>query len=151
MRQLLIAIGFCFGTPVAALASTLPFDKCFTSASMHFGVEKRLLVAIAKTESSLNPNAISPKNKNGTYDMGMMQINSWWLGKLSEYGIAVSDLMGACTNIHVGAWILAQNIGTHGATWKAVGAYNASTTSKQVTYVSRVQRNYVLLGGLINE
>lgn len=133
---------------VEALASSLPFDNCFTSAAAHFGVEKRLLVAIAKTESSFNPHAMGPKNSNGTYDMGMMQINSSWLSTLSRFGIAGSDLMGACTNIHVGAWILAKNIGTHGATWKAVGAYNATTPSKQITYVSRVQRNYALVGSL---
>jgi soluble lytic murein transglycosylase-like protein len=124
-----------------AHARTLPFDNCFTSAAANFCVEKRLLQAIAKTESSFNPHAVGPKNSNGTYDMGVMQINSAWLSTLSRFGIASSDLMGACTNIHVGAWILATNIGTHGATWKAVGAYNASSPSKQMTYVSRVQRN----------
>lgn len=149
-RLLLIAIGACFAAPMVAQASNLPFDKCFTSASSHFGVDKRVLVAIAKTESSLNPNAIGPKNKNGTYDLGMMQINSGWLPTLARYGITSKDLMGACTNIHVGAWILAKNIGTHGATWKAVGAYNASTTPKQISYVSRVQRNYMLVGSLLN-
>jgi soluble lytic murein transglycosylase-like protein len=77
-----------------------------------------------------------------------MQINSAWLNTLSRFGIAGHDLMGACTNIHVGAWILAKNIGAHGSTWKAVGAYNASTPSKQMTYVSLVQRNYLLVGGL---
>jgi soluble lytic murein transglycosylase-like protein len=147
-RHFWLAIGIFFTFSAPVLSEVIPYDKCFTSASLHFGIEKRLLVAIAKTESSLDPNAMGPKNKNGSYDMGMMQINSWWLSKLSKYGIAVKDLMGACTNIHVGAWILAQNISTHGATWKAVGAYNASTTSKQVIYVSRVKRNYELVDGI---
>ena len=136
--------------PVLVSAGVLPFDACFESASVRFGVDKRLIVAIAKTESSLNPNAESPKNANGSYDIGMMQVNSGWLPALAKHGISHADLKGGCTNIHVGAWILSQNISRHGKTWKAVGAFNAVTTSKQVSYVSKVQQNYELVANLVN-
>ena len=131
--------------------SRLPFDKCFDSASARFGVDKQMLVAIAKTESSLNPNAVGGKNENGSTDLGMTQVNTWWLPTLAKHSISERDLMGACTNIYVGAWILAQNIARHGATWKAVGAYNAITPSKQLNYVQKVQKNYTLVADLINE
>jgi soluble lytic murein transglycosylase-like protein len=134
----------------AAQARDLPFDECFSKASHRFSVDKRILVAIAQTESNLNPFAAGPRNNNGTYDIGIMQINSGWLSTLMRLGISERDLQGACTNIHVGAWILAKNIGVHGRTWKAVGAYNATTPSKQVTYVNKVQRNYLLVGSLVD-
>lgn len=149
-RGLLLAIAVLCSASALAQAGNLPFERCFDSASTHFGVDKRMLVAIAKTESSLNPNAVGPKNSNGSFDMGMMQINTGWLPTLARLGISSRDLMSACTNIHVGAWIMAQNISRHGSTWKAVGAYNATTASKQVDYVNRVQKNYMLVGYLVN-
>lgn len=149
---ILVLAALCM-TPASAQTSKrskLPFDKCFDSASTRFGVDKQMLVAIAKTESSLNPNAVGPKNVNGSTDIGMMQVNSWWLPTLAKHGITERDLMGACTNIYVGAWILAQNINRHGATWKAVGAYNAVTPSKQLNYAQKVQKNYTLVANLID-
>lgn len=144
------AFSLLCATPVFSQPRVLPFEKCFESAASRFGVDKRMLVAIAKTESSLNPNAMGPKNANGSYDIGMMQINSGWLPTLGRVGISKRDLMSACTNIHVGAWIVSQNISRHGPTWRAVGAYNASSSLKQVAYASRVQKNYALVGDLVN-
>ena len=150
MRRAL-CLSFLLISPITyAQDKGLPFDACFQSASEYFGVSKRILVAIAKTESSINPSAMGPPNNNGTFDIGIMQINSSWLPKLAGFGISRSDLMFACTNIYVGAWVLAHNMQRHGPTWRAVGAYNASTTSKQVNYVIKVQRNYELVGQLFN-
>ena len=146
----ILATAILCSTPAFSLAGNLPFDKCFETASTRFNVDKRMLVAIAKTESSLNPNAVGPKNSNGSYDIGMMQINTGWLPTLSKLGISRSDLLNGCNNIYVGAWIMAHNIHRHGSTWKAVGAYNASTASKQVAYANRVLQNYELIGSLVN-
>ena len=128
---------------------TLPYERCFAKASDRFGVDKRMLVAIAKTESAFDANAVGRPNANGSYDIGIMQINTFWLPTLARYGITEEGLRNACTNIHVGAWILAQNINRHGATWKAVGAYNAVTPSKQMVYVAKVQENYALVGAYL--
>lgn len=128
--------------------ATQRFERCFADAAHRFDVEKRMLVAIAKTESALRPHVVGPKNSNGTYDIGMMQINSSWLPTLAKYGISQRDLLNACTNIEVGAWILAHNIARHGATWKAVGAYNAASPEKQQKYVAKVHHNYLLAAGL---
>lgn len=146
--HLTIAFFALCSMPASSYAGKPPFDQCFETAATRFELDKRMLVAIARTESSLNPNAVGPKNSNGTYDMGMMQINSAWLPTLAKFGILKADLMRACTNIYVGAWIIHDNIDRHGATWRAVGAYNARTPSKQIVYARRVQKNYALIGDL---
>ncbi|EEC7304953.1 lytic transglycosylase domain-containing protein [Escherichia coli] len=76
---------------------------------------------------SKNKNGIKSKiNKNGTYDIGIMQINSSHLDLLSKFNISEDDLLNdACINISVAGYILASNIKSRGNTWDAVGAYNA--------------------------
>lgn len=49
-------------------------------------------VAIAKCESGLNPNAINNRNKNGTTDGGLMQINSIHDKYLDELGLDKFDV-----------------------------------------------------------
>ena len=50
---------------------------CFEEAGNEYGVSPLLLWSIAKHESGLNP-AATCRNANGTYDYGLMQINSSW-------------------------------------------------------------------------
>ena len=43
-------------------------------------------------------------------------------------GLHPDHLWDACTNIYLGAWVLAQMKARHGDSWEAVGAYNAACT-----------------------
>lgn len=97
---------------------------CFETAAERHRVSADLLRAIACVESNFNPHAIN-RNRNGSVDYGVMQINSVWLKELGEFGIERDHLWDWCTNIHVGAWVLAQKIQRLGYTWRAIGAYNA--------------------------
>lgn len=129
----------------AALAASLslasiPAHACWEEAATWYRVNPYLLYAIAKTESGLNPSAIN-RNKNGSYDIGLMQINSSWLPTLRKYGVEEKDLYDACTSIQVGAWILAQNMQRMGVTWEAVGAYNARDPAKRIKYALKVRKN----------
>lgn len=113
---------------------------CWEEAAARYGVNPYLLYAIAKTESSLNPQAIN-RNKNGSYDIGLMQINSRWLPTLRKYGINEDQLWDPCTSIHVGAWVLAQNMQRMGNSWEAVGAYNSSIPTIRLQYAMKVYKN----------
>lgn len=110
---------------------------CFEQAGARYGVAPSLLQAISAVESGSNPLARN-RNRDGSEDLGHMQINSRWLGVLATYGIDRQRLLDPCINTHVGAWILAQNIRRHGYGWDAVGAYNARSPVKRNAYAHRV-------------
>lgn len=129
------------------------FEDCFSSAGAYHGIDPLLLKAIAKVESDFKPSAISiNKGLNPTRDIGLMQINSWWLPVLKEFAINENDLLDACTSIYVGAWILKDSINRYGNNWRAVGAYNAGTGSSdevevlRKVYADRVYSVYSLIG-----
>lgn len=112
---------------------------CFEEAGNRYGISPHLLYAISKGESSFNPLAIN-YNTNGTYDYGLMQINSSWEPTLRKFGISWNNLADPCTNVMVGAWVLSQCIRDYGYTWPAVGCYNSRTPSKRDRYAARVAR-----------
>lgn len=116
---------------------------CWEQAATRYRVPAELLYAIAKVESGLNPSAIGDNKKNGGvstgYGIGLMQIDSSWLPRLRrEFGISKEHLFDPCINLHVGAWILADNIARMGYNWDAIGAYNAKTPWKRVRYANKV-------------
>ena len=103
---------------------------CWDQAASRYGVSAELLYAVARVESGLNPKAVNRAHlqRTGSYDIGLMQINSRHLPTLARYGITERHLYEPCTNIQVGAWLLADVMSRHGASWEAVGAYNAACT-----------------------
>lgn len=104
---------------------------CFEEAGAMYGISPVLLHAIAKIESNFNPKAIN-KNKNGSYDYGVMQINSVHYKTLGHnIWMSLSD---PCMNVKVGAWVLARCIKKYGYTWEAVGCYNATSEEKRGKY-----------------
>lgn len=119
---------------------------CWSEAEAAYGVPAKLLYAIAKVETKFNPKAISKPNKNGSYDIGLMQINSGWLPTLKKFNISERGLLDPCTNIMVGAWILSNNIKKLGYNWNAVGAYNANTSWKRDIYAKKVHNAIIELG-----
>lgn len=128
--------------------------NCWHDAGARYGVDPWLLYAIALQESSLQANAVN-KNSNGSVDVGLMQINSFWFEELEKIGINESSLFDPCTSIHVGAWVLAQSIQVFGRNWRAVGAYNAGTAKNNKTEARRkayaqriIDRYYGIADGL---
>jgi soluble lytic murein transglycosylase-like protein len=75
------------GSTALAQETAIQSDKnCWQSAGEYYSLDPFLLYTIAYHESSLNPRAINT-NTNKTRDIGLMQINTFWLPKLAEFGI----------------------------------------------------------------
>lgn len=99
--------------------------NCWAAAAYRYDLPVDLLFAIGQVESAHKVGAIGV-NTNGSRDLGLMQINDRWLPLLATYGIREDDLLSKpCTNVQVGAWILAQEVQRSGYTWQSIGAYNA--------------------------
>ncbi|AOJ73587.1 MULTISPECIES: lytic transglycosylase domain-containing protein [Burkholderia] len=136
------------GSIVAILLAVIALPcqaDCIDDAAAFHRVNPRLLRVIAEYESSMSTYAVN-RNKNGSEDIGLMQINTSWLPTLARYGIRREHLYNGCVSAYVGAWILASNVRRFGPTWKAVGAYNAVTPSKQLVYASAIYRRYMQQG-----
>jgi soluble lytic murein transglycosylase-like protein len=122
----------------ALLWSTARAD-CLDEAATFHHVNVRLVRAIATVESGLQP-TVTHTNMDGSTDIGLMQINSSWLTRLSRYGVTRAALYDGCTSAYIGAWILARNIARLGLTWDAIGAYNATTPALRLSYARKVYR-----------
>lgn len=122
--------------------------NCWGLAATRYDLNPYLLYSIALVESGMKPGITSRPNSDGTHDIGLMQINSNWLktSRFKQAGITNSDLLDACTNIHIGAWVLKEAINTKGYTWEAIGSYNAWKNKKaQHRYATKVYTMYGLV------
>lgn len=117
---------------------------CWQQAAQRYGISSDLLYAIARVESDLNPRAIneSHQSRTGTYDIGLMQINSSHLPMLARFGIAERDLYEPCINLQVGAYLLADLFSRHGVSWDSVGAYNAACSQAAGPACRRARARY---------
>jgi len=123
---------------LALLAPRHAWADCFGDAAEYHHVNPLVLRAIALVESGGNPNALN-RNRNGSYDLGEMQINSIHQPELARYGVSPPDLLDACKNIYIAAWILRRAMDKYGNTWQAIGAYNSATPRYRDRYAARVQ------------
>ncbi|MCH8621975.1 lytic transglycosylase domain-containing protein [Undibacterium sp. TS12] len=131
---------FSFLLPALFACYVDPAMACWEEIGYKYGIDPRLLYAIARTESAMKPAALN-RNSNGSYDLGLMQINSSWLPRLKSYGISERQLYEPCVNIEVAAWILANNFSRMGDHWQAVGAYNSTKPLQRWKYASKVYQH----------
>lgn len=126
----------CILVFVGLFLSNISHANCWSDTSKRYNIPVPLLKCIVEKESNGDPLAIA---KNPTsFDIGFAQINQQWLPKLKEFDIKQEDLFNACTNLQVGAWILANNFKDYGYTWRAIGIYNAGTKKDAKTEKRRI-------------
>lgn len=133
---------------LASYGAAAPSTNCWQMAGTRYQISPWLLYAIAQAESDLNPRAVNRSHvqRTGTYDIGLMQINSSHLAPgrpLTKAGWAERDLFDPCKNIFIGAWLLAENIRRMGPKWDAVGAYNAVCVQLKGEACVAARRKYI--------
>jgi soluble lytic murein transglycosylase-like protein len=121
-----------------------PAHACWDTVAQRHRVPADLLYAIAQVESRLNPRAVNRTHlaRTRSYDIGLMQINSRHLPKLARYGVDETRLYEPCTNLDVGAWLLADIFRRKGFSWDSVGAYNTACTQLKGEDCTRARARY---------
>jgi hypothetical protein len=83
-------------------------------------------------------------NRDGSHDLGPLQVNSWWVPKLARRTGKPAALIrwwlvhDPCFNVNVARWIFLTGLAQSRDYWKAVGAYHSPTLWRQRTYAARV-------------
>lgn len=121
---------------------------CYDYAGQIYGVSPDLLRAISHQENPKGDPLLVRRNTNGTYDHGLMQINSIWIKEIERYGYTRAHLFDPCANVVIGAWILKNQIAKKGYTWDAVGMYHSATPSRRDRYSEQIRRHLVIMGKL---
>ena len=134
----------CLTWPVHASAlqkRQQELESLFDAPCTRYQVPKPLALAIARQESGCHPwilnisgHDVRPRTREEalyyarwalkagrSFDVGLMQINSYWFRK---YGWPLEQVLDPATNVKIGVWILAQEIQRHGLNWKAVAYYH---------------------------
>jgi soluble lytic murein transglycosylase-like protein len=115
---------------------------CLMLASQTYSVPPAVLVGIYKAEGGTIGQEVA--NKNGSYDLGPMQINTVWLPDLAQkWGVQPATARkwvrdDACTNVGVAAWILRNHLDETGSLSQAIGNYHSRTPIYGTKYKSRV-------------
>lgn len=123
--------------------------ECINYAAQTFHVPAVIIVAVMKIENGWNGAAI--KNKNGSHDLGVMQVNSGWLSRLGKHGITRQDLQfNPCVNVHAATWILARGL-ARAEGWKGVGNYHSATPIHNMKYRRKVKFAYDSIQKAIRE
>lgn len=133
---------------IPILINDVPVD-CINKAALQYHVPAPLILSVIKTEGGRN--GMAKKNKNGTVDYGVMQINSVWLGKIKPYGFTAHDLQfNPCKNVEVGAWILSQNMASSSSAKEGIGNYHSRTQHLNKNYHQKVTNTYHSINKTIN-
>lgn len=141
-----------------ALALALFLSPSFSNAETE-EPPPALVEAIARQESGLNPLAVNVAGKSHypatreeaerlireaitggkSFDVGKMQINSWWIKRFS---IDPFSLLDPDVNETWGKRILTEEIARHGLNWQAVGKYHSPDAERGRQYAWLVYRHY---------
>jgi soluble lytic murein transglycosylase-like protein len=107
------------------------------NASRKYSINPKILWAIMKVESEYKKTIHI--NSNGSFDVGVMQINSLWIKSLANKGFK-ANLLNDSNNINIACYILKENMNKGYSLWQAVGLYHSSNKRLQAVYIKRVKR-----------
>jgi soluble lytic murein transglycosylase-like protein len=123
----------------------IPFYACMVAAATTFHLPVHALPAIQRAEGGWI-GAVQP-NKDGSHDLGLMQVNTRWIKPLSgatglpAQTVATRLILEPCFNITMAAFILRNYVDEeHGNMWQAIGDYHSHTPGLNTAYKFRVMQ-----------
>lgn len=123
--------------------SSRPTLECFVKEAERHGIDPFVLLAVMKTEGG-RPGEVA-MNKNGTFDLGPMSVNTVWLPSLAKYYRTSEPELrhrlasDGCANVAAGAFILKRKIQSSGGVWEGVANYHSNNPARQARYLMRVR------------
>ncbi|GBR52498.1 BfpH protein [Neokomagataea thailandica NBRC 106555] len=120
-----------------------PLFACMLAAALRYNIPERVLPAIWQVEHGRAGSVHS--NSDGSFDMGLMQINSLWIKPLAQI-VHMSPTQTAarlvsdnCFNLAASALILRSFLNeTHGNLMEAIGDYHSHTPALNQHYQQRI-------------
>lgn len=131
--------------PSLAYLHRAPTAQCVTGYSRQFAIPVAVTLAIMKTEGG-HPGSYN-RNTNGTYDMGVMQLNTVHVEDyarkygMSEYGFKTRAVHDGCFSVYVGLDLLRRHLDESGNLATAVAHYHSKTPELGAKYLKRFSRN----------
>lgn len=138
-----------------------PVEPLFLQVAEEFSLQPELLYAIAGHESGYHPWALNIKgrsiypqtreealaivneNRRTSFDVGLMQVNSYWINK---FDLSVEEALEPEGNLRLGAWILRYCLDRYGYNWRAVGAYHTGSPDnlpqRSRSYAEKIMNKY---------
>ncbi|GEM_PF-1777836 len=138
-----------------------PVQPLFGQVAKEFSLQPEILYAIADHESGYNPWALNiegrsvypssreealtivAKNQGKSFDVGLMQVNSYWIRK---FELTPAEALEPEENLRLGAWILRYCLDKYGYNWRAIGAYHTGSPKnlpgRSRAYAIKVMNKY---------
>lgn len=113
------------------------YRDCVATAATAFEISPRVVEVIIETEGGWPGARI--RNKDGSFDLGVMQLNTRWVSYFAERGLSESDLQNdACRNIYAGTYLLKLHLNKTGDLGLAMAYYHNQKPHFGAAYLSRV-------------
>ncbi|MEW0787295.1 lytic transglycosylase domain-containing protein [Escherichia coli] len=120
------------------------YTQCITDASRFFGIDAELVFTLFDNEGGKV--GTFSRNKNGTYDIGHMQINSSNLPEIRGHFPSVTWRVlayDACASFWVGTWWLYRKIvDRNGNVFEGIADYNSKTPKVRARYIFNFMVKY---------
>lgn len=112
--------------------------ECSIQAANHYSIPPLVLLAVAEQEDGKPGQKV--RNSNGTYDYGVMQINTVSLADLRRFGINEHHVLAnGCYPYYLAAWRIAGHLlNDQGDIWQRAANYHSRTPYYNRRYRSKL-------------
>lgn len=119
--------------------------ECIMDASKRFGVHVAVILTILDVEGGEIGG--SADNRNGSWDMGPMQVNTCHMDRIGALGITRREIQNnGCLNVQVGTWLLRGHLNeTSGDVLESVGRYHSRNEPYKARYQAKARAVYAAI------